>query len=59
MEKKPNTLEVLFESAPDGGKLCLELPLQNFADQCRVGFALGELHHLAFEGIQRGDLAAL
>lgn len=40
-------------------QLSLRLPLQNLADQRGVGFAFGEFHHLAFEGIERGDFARL
>ena len=34
-------------------------PLQDFADEGRVGFALRELHHLAFERVERGNFARL
>ena len=34
-----------------------ELPLEHFTDEGGVRFALGELHDLAFEGVERGELA--
>ena len=39
--------------------LRFQLPLQNFADERGIGFAFGELHHLAFERIERGNFAGL
>src|SRR5436190_22347837 len=37
----------------------LQLALQNFAGQLRVGFSLGKLHHLSLEKIKRCSVARL
>ena len=39
--------------------LTFQFSFQNFADERGVGFAFGELHHLALERIERGDFAGL
>src|SRR6185503_19669048 len=38
-------------------RLTSQLPLQNLANNGGVRFALAQLHHLAFEEIQRGGFA--
>src|ERR1700683_5613814 len=39
------------------GKLPLQLPLQNFADEIWIRFTFGKFHHLTLEKIQRGGFA--